>query len=142
MIFLLQFFVLTSLPAAFGGTNSFLAVLLLFAFIANIFAMFFNRRGMIIIAALILVFNVEISISTNIMTTPGGLSLSSIPLFDILVIPLVLAASVLPAGFVFLFALVNCLFVLFGTLYLPHHADLAVALRTSGAGLVTLPIVI
>ena len=138
--FLLQLYVITSLPAGFFGTNHFLAVLLAFAFIANVAAMISNRRGWVTVAGLLLVFNVEISQGTNILTTPGGLSLAALPLFDLMVIPLVLSASVLPKFYVFVFAALNSIFALLGILYLPHHVDLAQALATSGVGLISLPI--
>ncbi len=141
-IFLMQLFVITSLPAGFSGTNPLLAIVLLFAFVANVIAMVCNRNGLVTIAGLLVVFNVEISIGTNIITTPHGLSLSVMPLFDILVIPLVLAASLLPTGFVFLFAALNSIFAVAGTLLLPHSPDLATALKTSAFGLVSLPIFI
>lgn len=140
--FLLQLYVITSLPAGFFGTNRFLAVLLIFAFIANVAAMISNRWGWVTVAGLLLVFNVEISQGTNILTTPGGLSLAALPLFDLMVIPLVLAASVLPKFYVFVFAVLNSIFALLGILYLPHQADLARALATSGVGLISLPIAI
>ena len=141
-IFLMQVFVITSLPAGFSGTNPFLAVVLIFAFIANVAAMVCNRTGLVTIAGLLVVFNVELSISTNIITTPHGLSLTAVPLFDILVIPLVLAASLLPTGFVFLFAALNSAFVILGMFFLPHTPDLTAALKTSTFGLVSLPVFI
>jgi hypothetical protein len=141
-IFLMQLFVFTSIPAIFSGTNPFLGPALLFAFAANVAAMICNRRGLVTIAGLLVVFNVEISMGTNIITTPHGLSLSAVPLFDILVIPLVLAASLLPTAFVFFFAVLNSFFAVTGILLLPHSPDLANALKTSAFGLVSLPVFI
>jgi hypothetical protein len=141
-IFLMQLFVITSLPAGFSGTNPLLAVVLIFAFLANVAAMITNRMGLVTIAGLLVVFNVEISMSTNIITTPHGLSLAAVPLFDMLVVPLVLSASLLPTGFVFLFAALNSIFVVLGMFMLPHAPDLAAALKTSTFGLVSLPIFI
>lgn len=141
-IFLMQVFVITSLPAGFSGTNPLLAIVLIFAFIANVVAMVCNRAGLVTIAGLLVVFNVELSMSTNIITTPHGLSLAAVPLFDMLVIPLVLAASLLPTGFVFLFAVLNSAFVILGMFFLPHAPDLAAALKTSTFGLVSLPVFI
>lgn len=142
VIFLMQVFVITSLPAGFSGTNPALLILLIFAFIANVVAMICNRFGFTTIAGLLVVFNVEISMGTNIITTPHGLSLAALPLFDLLVIPLVLAASLLPGGFVFLFAVLNSIFAILGTLFLPHNAEFSAALKTSVFGLVSLPVFI
>lgn len=141
-IFLMQVFVITSLPAGFSGTNPLLAVVLIFAFLANVAAMLCNRYGFVTAAGLLVVFNVEISMGTNIITTPHGLSLAAMPLFDILVIPLVLSASLLPVGFVFLFALLNSAFAVLGVLFLPHTSDLAFALKSSTFGLISLPVFI
>ena len=142
---LLQIFVITSIPAGFSGTNHTLLYLMVFAFIANIIAMFLNRREFVLVAALILVFNVEISMGSNVLTTPGGLSLATLPLFDLLVIPLVLAASVLPIWYVFAFAALNSLFGLAITLNffnLPQAPDLAPAIHASTFSLVSLPVFI
>lgn len=142
IILLMQIFVITSLPAGFSGTNRFLAILMAFAFVANVLAMFFNRAGVVTVSGLLIILNVEASMCANIITSPGGLSLSVLPLFDLLVIPLVLAASLLPIGYVFLFAVLNSAFVILGTAFLPRSADFAEALKTAGFGLVSLPIFI
>ena len=142
VIFLMQIFVITSLPAGFSGTNPSLTILLIVDFVINIIAMICNRTGYTTIAGLLVVFNVEMSMGSNIITTPHGLSLATLPLFDLLVIPLVLAASMLPVGFVFLFALLNSAFAILGTLFLPHAPELTAALKTSVFGLVSLPVFI
>lgn len=142
VIFLMQLFVITSLPAGFSGTNPSLTILLIVDFVINIIAMICNRSGFITIAGLLVIFNVEMSMGSNIITTPHGLSLATLPLFDLLVIPLVLAASLLPVGFVFLFAVLNSAFAVLGTLFLPHTPELAAALHTSVFGLVSLPVFI
>ncbi len=140
--FLLQLYAIASLPAGFFGLNRLLVVIVIVSFFLNIVLMITNRRGWVTFAGLLLVFNIEISQGLNIITSPGGLGLASLPIFDLMVIPLVLAASVLPAFYVFGFAVLNSIFALLGILYLPHHPDLAEALKTSGVGLITLPIVI
>ncbi len=140
--FLLQLYALASLPAGFFGLNRLLVVIVIISFFINILVMTTNRRGWVTFAGLLLVFNIEFSQGINIITSPGGLSLASLPIFDLMVIPLVLAASVLPAFYVFGFAVLNSVFALLGILYLPHHPDLGEALKTSGVGLITLPIVI
>lgn len=140
--FLLQFYNLISLPAGFFGLNRLLVVLVVISIFIDIAAMFVNRRGWVTLAGLLLVFSVEFGQAINIVTAPGGIGLASLPIFDLMVIPLVLAASVLPAFYVFVFAAFNSIFTLLGILYLPHHSDLVEALKTAGIGLVTLPIAI
>ena len=140
--FLLQLYAISSLPAGFFGLNRLLVVIVIVSFFINIAIMAMNRRGWVTFAGLLLVFNIEISQGLNIITSPGGLGLASLPIFDLMVIPLVLAASVLPAFYVFGFAALNSIFTLLGILYLPHHPDLAQALKASGVGLITLPIMI
>lgn len=140
--FLLQFYNLISLPAGFFGLNRLLAVLVIISIFIDIGVMFVNKRGWVTLAGLLLVSTVEFGQAINIVTAPGGIGLASLPIFDLMVIPLVLAASVLPAFYVFGFAALNSIFALLGILYLPHHADLAEALKTAGIGLVTLPIAI
>lgn len=142
ILLLLQLYVITSLPAGFFGLNKFLLVLLAAAFIVNSIAMYCNRKGLVTAAGLMIVGNVTFSTMMNILTTPGGLGLSALPLFDLLVIPLVLCASVLSAYYVFFFAAFNSIFTLFSILYLHHQPDLTAALKTSAGGLISLPIIL
>ncbi|GCE28061.1 hypothetical protein KDA_35450 [Dictyobacter alpinus] len=104
--------------------------------------MLLNRSNKLTLAGILIVVSISMTPITNILTTPEGLSLSTLPLFDLLVISLVICASVLPGYYVFLFASLNSAFIAWGILAMPHKADLTAALQTSGPGLVSLPIAI
>ncbi|GCE47007.1 hypothetical protein EI42_00532 [Thermosporothrix hazakensis] len=142
ILLLLQVYAITSLPAGFFGTNKMLAFFLFGAIAANTIAMICNRHGYITAAGLLIVGNVMFTTTSNILTTPGGLSLSTLPLFDLQVIYLVLCASILPAYYVFIFAGLSSAFTILGILFLPHQPDLAAALPIAGVGLISLPIAI
>jgi hypothetical protein len=73
----------------------------------------------------------------NIVTTPGGLSMLVLPLFGLLVLPLLCAVSFLPPGWIFVVALINILFTLLSLTYLPRTAELSAILAIAYAGIVT-----
>jgi hypothetical protein len=77
----------------------------------------------------------------NIVTTPGGLGMAVLPLFGLLVLPLLCAVSFLPPWWVFVVALGNCLFTWSALIYLPHTAELDAILAIAFAGIIT-PIIL
>lgn len=140
---LLALFVLylSAFPAAFAGTNIFLAVILVAAIIAMILATVLNQKGYVTLAGIIVVIAITASPVTNIVTTPGGLNSSVFPVFSILVLPLMCAVSFLPPWWVFVVAAGNCIFTLFAMTLLPHTKELDAVLNVAFAGIVT-PIIL
>lgn len=71
----------------------------------------------------------------------GGISTAALPIFSLLVLPLMCAVSFLSPRWVFVVALLNCLFTAYALLGLPTTGELHHLLITSLPGIVT-PIII
>jgi len=132
---------ISAFPAAFRGTNLFLAVILSFGLLAIFAAIALNRMGHVTLAGIIIVMAITISPVSDILTTPGGLNPAVLPVFSILVLPLMCAVSLLPAWWVFVVAVGNSLFTLYTMLYMPHSAELDTILKVSFVSIVT-PIIL
>jgi hypothetical protein len=132
---------ISALPAAFRGTNFFLTAILSCGLLAIFGAIALNRMGHVTLAGIIIVMAISISPVSDILTTPGGLNPAVLPVFSILVLPLMCAVSLLPAWWVFVVATGNSLFTLYAMLYLPHSAELDALLKASFVSIVT-PIIL
>lgn len=138
----LFFLIFVSFPAAFAGSNSLLVTIL----IANIFvlalALFLNRLGRVNAAGILVVISVMAGgPAMNILTTPGGINTTVLPIFSLLVLPLMCAVSFLPPAWVFAVAAINSLFTFFVFTSLPSTGDLHSILQSALPGIVT-PIVL
>lgn len=87
-----------------------------------------NRLGKLTIAGLLMVASIEISVGIKILTVPGGISLSAIPQFDILIQSVLLAVVLLPPWSAFVVAFLNIAFILFSLIAWQHAPDLSKAL--------------
>ncbi len=137
-LFLLLFL---SFPAAFAGSNPFLVTILVLNVVLLVGAMLLNRLGMVGVAGLIVVLSVILSPTVNILTTPGGLNASVLPIFGFLVLPLLCTVSFLPPGWVFVVAAGNSLFTLVTLRFLPSSGEVHSVLQSAFAGIVT-PIIL
>ena len=88
-----------------------------------------NRLGQLTLAGLLMVASIEITVGLKILTIPGGLGVASLPQFDILIQPVLLAVVLLPPWSAFVVAGANSSFILLTLLAGPHAPDLAAALR-------------
>ncbi len=84
-----------------------------------------NRRGRVTQAGVVLVVLISGGILVANLANPLGLTLGELPTFDVYVVSLVLAATVLPRRSIFLVAGGNILLVVGTYLLLPHNADIA-----------------
>jgi len=141
IILALYFLLLISIPARFVGTNIYLIPIVIGTACALFIATVFNRLGLINIAGIVVVLTFVAFPILNIVTTPDGLSMLILPLFGLLVLPLLCAVSFLPPWWVFVVALANILFTLFSLTYLPRTAELSAILAIAFAGIVT-PIIL
>ncbi len=87
-----------------------------------------NRFGHLTIAGLLMVASIEITVGLKILTIPGGLGVASLPQFDILIQPVLLAVVLLPPWSAFVVAGANISFILLTLLVGPHAPDLSAAL--------------
>ncbi len=92
---------------------------------------------MVTIAGIIVVLGVVTGPTTNIVTTPGGINTSALPLFGFLVLPLLCAVSFLPPGWVFVVAAGNSLFTLLVLRVLPSSGELHHLVQVAFPGVVT-----
>jgi hypothetical protein len=99
-----------------------------------------NRLGKTTFAGILLVAGFELGYLSSFLTMHSGPSIADLPRYALLVEPLLLAVSFLPAGSVFLVALVNILFTCIDILFLPHSAGLAKLLSMSAYGVIEIPV--
>ncbi len=120
VIFILIFLNFGSVPSAVAGLNPALLIVLIVSFITIGAAIVLNRRGSVFWAGLILVLVHAIGIMINLFTTPSGLSFQVISSFAILILPTLLAAALLPASSVFIFAILSTLFCFLAIKFMPY----------------------
>jgi large-conductance mechanosensitive channel len=146
-VVLLFFLVLAVIfiPVAIFGASKFLLPLMLIVLVVIVIAVLFNRAGKISIAGAILVASVEIAFMISLSTERQGLGVYNLPTLDMLVLPELLAVSLLPGASVFFVALLNCLFIWFAldTTLIHHQAGLQTMMGgQSGYGVLVRPIII
>lgn len=137
----LYILLLVSFPAGFAGTNPFLTPLVIGGLLALTVAIVFNRLGLINAAGFIILLTFIAYPTINIATTPGGLGMLALPLFSLLILPVMCAVSFIPEWWAFVVAAVNIFFTLFALIYLPQTAELNAMLVIDFAGIVT-PIIL
>jgi len=137
----LYLLLLVSLPSAITGTNTFLLPIIIGGVVALTFASVLNRLGFVNMAGFIILLTFTAFPTINIVTTPGGLDMMVLPLFGLLILPLLCAVSFLPEWWVFASAIFNSLFTLFALVYLPQTAELNAILSLYFASIVT-PIIL
>ena len=76
------------------------------------FALLFNRLGQLTVVTLLLIAVVDLGCGLMLLTSPMGLDVSDLPVFDVLVVSLLIAVSLLPAASVFPVAASNIAFII------------------------------
>lgn len=137
-LFLLIFI---SFSAAFSGSNSLLAIILILSLLSLMIAMALNRFKMVNSAGVMVVLGVIAGPVANILTTPGDLNVSALPLFGFLVLPLMCAVSFLPPRWVFVVAVANILFTVYALQFVSSTGELHAVLKVAFPGIVT-PIIL
>lgn len=137
-LYLLTF---VSIPAGSAGTNPFLTTILICILCALVVATVLNRFGKVALAGIIVVVAFTAEPTINIITTPGGLNMMVLPIYGLLILPLVCTVTFLPPWWVFVVAAANCIFTWYSLTYLPLTAELSATLEVAFAGIVT-PIII
>lgn len=136
IILALYLLLITSVFAGFVGTNKYLIPIVIGSAFPLLVATVLNRLGKITPAGILVVLTFVAFPILNIVTTPGGLSMLVLPLFALLVLPLLCVVSFLPPWWVFVVALGNCLFTWFSLTYLPHTAELDAILTIAFVGII------
>jgi hypothetical protein len=83
-------------------------------------AMLFNRGGKAIVSSILLIVVVDLGCGLMLLTSPMGLDVANLPVFDVLIVSELIAVSLLPAISVFPIALVNILFIVADIAFQPH----------------------
>lgn len=97
--------------------------------VSGIGALFLNRKGFALAAALVVVVMFELMLTLALgLITP--LDEPSIQLYDLYIMGELLAVSLLPARSVFIFAIANCLVILASLLYQPHTTFFNIDMQT------------
>ena len=134
ILYLLLF---VSYPAAFAGSNSYLIAILTIDIFLLSLAMMLNRLKRVAIAGIIVVLCFLASPTTNILTTPGGINTSALPVFGLLILPVMCAVSFLPPAWVFVVAAINSLFAFYALRFLPNSGELHQVLQVAFPGIIT-----
>lgn len=127
------------LASLFAG-HKFFAMFIVPALLIQGVALVLNRRGHIYLSGLLVVAWFGLGLGAFLLFMPGGLKVSDLPAFYMLIELELLAVSLLPAGSVFLVALLCSLFIVGNLLLRPHSPDLERLLATSGYQVILQPI--
>jgi hypothetical protein len=105
-------------------------------------ALWLNRRGNINAAGIVALLVVSGGIIFNILSVRGGMDISLINLFDLLVQGELIAVSLLPARSVFGVMLANILFFFLVITFAPHTHAMGIALATRGYSVLLTPTIL
>ncbi len=96
-------------------------------------AALFNQVGKITIVSILLIAVVDLGCGLMLLTSPMGLDVSDLSVFDVLLVSELIAVSLLPAISVFPVALSNILFILAVIALMPHTMNLNMMLESNMA---------
>ena len=112
-------------PLAFG-------TIVLGLFICGV-AMLFNRGGKATVSSILLIVVVDLGCGLMLLTSPMGLDVANLPVFDVLIVSVLIAVSLLPAISVFPIALINTLFIIAVFAFQPRTPELNMVLHSGMA---------
>ena len=112
VLLFLMITLLILLPIGLMSPNSIAIVAISGGLLISSVALLFNRLGRPNVAGLLITFYVFVAVVLVILSSPGGLSTSTLGLFYTLVFVEVLAASLLPVNWVLIAAVANIAFVI------------------------------
>ncbi|MDQ6659448.1 MAG: hypothetical protein M3Z24_00620 [Chloroflexota bacterium] len=94
-------------------------------------ALVFKRLGQITVVSILLIIVIDLGCGLMLLTSPMGLDVGSLPVFDVLIISELIAVSLLPPITVFPIALGNILFILADLALQPRTAELNMLLTSN-----------
>lgn len=95
-----------------------------------VLATFLNRRGLVSLAGGIIVLVICAGVVGALLSEPGGLHLDALPAYDLLAIPVVAAASILPRASVFIVAPMASGLIIADFFLQQHFTDLDADIKT------------
>jgi hypothetical protein len=96
-------------------------------------AALFNQFGKITIVTVLLIAVIDLGCGLMLLTSPMGLDVSDLPVFDVLLVSELIAVSLLPAISVFPVALGNILFTIAVLMFAPRTMELNMVLTSNMA---------
>lgn len=90
-----------------GGSDTGSLIAIVAVGIALVVACMLNRRGLVTIAAGLIVIIISVAVIEALTSEPGGLLVDALPAYDLLVVSVVVAASILPRAAAFWVAAIN-----------------------------------
>ncbi len=96
-------------------------------------AALFNQVGKITIVSILLIAVIDLGCGLMLLTSPMGLDVGDLPVFDVLLVSELIAVSLLPAISVFPVALSNILFIIAVIGLMPHTMNLNMMLESNMA---------
>jgi hypothetical protein len=126
-------FQLVSLPGAIIDFSSLALGTVVLGLVICGVAMLFNRGGKAIVSSILLIVVIDLGCGLMLLTSPMGLDVAHLPVFDVLIVSELIAVSLLPAVSVFPIALANILFILGDIAFQPHTPALNQLLATGMA---------
>jgi hypothetical protein len=96
-------------------------------------AALFNQFGKLTIVTVLLIAVIDLGCGLMLLTSPMGLDVSSLPVFDVLLVSELIAVSLLPAISVFPVALSNMLFTIVVLIFAPRTMELNMVLTSNMA---------
>ncbi|HVU70707.1 MAG TPA: hypothetical protein VHD63_26515, partial [Ktedonobacteraceae bacterium] len=122
---------LAFIPALFKDTPSVFAVCGML--IGLVFITFFNRRGWITLAGVLMVlFDIAASLSVIVGAVDGQIHVVTLPAYDFLVLPVIVGASILPRFSAFIIAAFNIGLIYADLIFQKHAQDLQPAIQQYG----------
>jgi len=140
ILLVMLLFTLSSLVAALLEGNRSLLFILLPSLTVSIIVLILNRLGKGMTAGILLVAGFEFGYIFSLLKTSGGLAVSDLPRFDLLVEAVLLAVSFLPARIIPWIAVGNCLFIWATLTFMPHTPELGNLLHTSSFTVIEDPV--
>jgi hypothetical protein len=96
-------------------------------------ALLFNSLNLLTIASILLIIVVDLGCGLMLLTTPMGLDVMDLPVFDVLIVSELIAVSLLPARSVFIVMGCNILFIGADLLLQPHTMNMQMMFQSSMA---------
>ncbi len=142
VLFFCLILIVITLPVAAFGSNRVLIPVLSVATLVILGSLQLNRMGKIVLAGSLIVVVMELGFMISLVTTPGGLGAYNLPTLDMLIIPPLIAVSLLPEVSVIAVCLINCIFISCLLGFLPHGKDLLPLWEKYHYNLIVRPVVI
>jgi hypothetical protein len=130
------------MPIAFITHNPALLITLLITLVANGISLLFNRAGKQKVAGILFITVLNGGLFYSLTFPPGGLGITNLPVFDILIEGILVAVAFFPAWSVFPIVIINCLFILVDLTFGQRTPDLVHYLATNIYSVLIRPIIL